>query len=352
MARSTKFIAVTATTALSLASLSACSSIISPSATADSITIYSNSLADGRKDWLTEEAKKAGFELQLVDAGGGDIYNRLVAEKNSPIADVTFGLNDVFFQKLVAENVLEEYKPSWASTVAQEAVDSSGKYYPIVKEPIMLVCNAEKYKTAAQLPQDWPDLWQKPQFHGRYEVPATLGAATTQMVIAGIMSRHLDQGGKLGVSAQGWQSIKDWYVNGVRSEEGTDLYAQIKSGKVDCGQMWLAGKFSREEQYQINTSAVHPEQGVPMVRQSIALIKDSKKSEQAKKFIDWFGSAELQSKWSKKFFTAPTNKDAEKLGNQEAIKYTNSFIEQKIDWKLVANNLDKWIEEIQLNYVK
>ena len=352
MGRFTKIAAPLAALTLSLGGLTACSSVVNPGGGENTLTVYSNSLSDGRAEWLTDKAKEAGFDLQLVDAGGGAVYNRLVAEKSNPIADVTFGLNDLYFQQLISEDVLEPYEPEWASTIDADQIDESGAYYPIVKEPIMLVCNDAAFDSPSEMPQDWTDLWEKNQFHGRYEVPASLGGATTQMVISGIMSRYLDDSGKLGVSAEGWDAIQGWYTNGVRAEEGTDLYAQMKTGKVDCGQMWLAGKVTREEQYGVKTTAANPATGVPMVRQGIALIKGTKHEDSAKKFIDWFGSAQVQAGWSQEFATAPTNKDALETGNTDAIEYTNSFNEQDIDWKLIAEHLDSWVEEIQLNYVK
>ncbi|AZA14707.1 extracellular solute-binding protein [Corynebacterium choanae] len=352
MAHPRKLLIASTATLLAAGTLAACSSVVNPGGGDESLTIYSNSVSDGRGDWLKEQAAEQGFDLQIVDMGGGDVYNRLLAEKANPIADVTFGMNDVYFQKLVDNDVLEKYTPAWADKIDADAVDPSEMYYPIVREPIMLVCNDAAFAKPEDMPQDWPDLWEKEQFHNRYEVPASLGGATVQMVISGILTRYEDPNGKLGISDDGWNAISQWYGNGVRSEQGTDLYAQMKTGKVDCGQMWQAGKVTREKQYEITTSAAHPAIGVPMVRQGVALVNGTKHEEQAKKFIDWFGSAEVQAAWSKQFATAPMNKDAIADGNAEAIAFTESFKEQKLDWKFVADNLDSWIEEIQLNYVK
>lgn len=347
MGRIHRYSALLATAALVTSGTVACSSILDPGG-AESITVYSNSLSDGRDEWLMSKAKEAGFNLQLVSVGGGDVYNRLVAEKANPVADVTFGLNDIYFQRLVAQDIVQEYTPAWADKVDQDTVDESKTYWPIVREPIMLVCNTEM----TDKPSDWPDLWTKPEFDQRYEVPASLGGATIQVVLSGILTRAMDPNGELGISEDGWRDVQEFFAHGSRSVQGTDLYARIKTGEVDCGQMWLAGKVTREEQYGVKTDAVMPEIGVPMIRQSVALVKGTKKEEKAKEFIDWFGSAELQGAWSKEFATAPTNIDAVPLGDQEAIEFTDSFTEQKIDWAFVAEHLDKWIEEIQLKYVK
>ena len=339
--------AVCATVALASVGATACSSVLNPGGS-EAITVYSNSLTDGRAEWLTEKANEAGFTLQLVDLGGGDVYNRLVAEKSNPVADVVFGLNDIYFQRLLAQDIVEPNTPSWSDKVDTSSVDPSETFWPIVREPIMLVCNT----AAASKPTDWLDLWTKPEFDKRYEVPAALGGATTQVVLSSILSRYADPNGKLGISDEGWSNVEQYFAHGSRAVEGTDLFARMKNSEVDCGQMWLAGKKTREKQYDIKSDAVRPPVGVPMVRQSIALIKGGKNPEKAKEFIDWFGAAEMQGAWSKEFGTAPTNKDAVPLGDPDVIEFTDSFQEQELDWGLIAENLDKWIEEIQLKYVK
>lgn len=316
------------------------------------VVIYSNSVNDGRGDWLTEQAKEVGLNIQYVDLGGGDVMNRLISEKANPVADVTFGLNEVYFEKLKEADVLEAFTPQWSELVTEEGTDPDGLFWPIVREPIMLVYNEAAYPNASEAPSDWPDLWENEKFHDLYEVKQTLGAATTQMVIAGILTRYQDENGKLGISDEGWQAISQYYEYGNREEEGVDLYARMAQGIVNIGQMWLAGKVTREEQYGIQTEAVHPEIGVPMVTQGVALVKGAKHTDAAKEFIDWFGSGEMQAAWSKEFGTAPVNSEAIPNGDQEIIEYTDSFKAQDIDWAFVAQNIDSWVEEIELNYVK
>lgn len=312
------------------------------------LVIYSNSVSDGRGDWLAEKAKEAGFELEFVDLGGGDIQDRLVAEQANPIADVTFGLNNVFFENIKSAGVLEPYTPAWSDKV-EPGIGDDEQYWPIVREPIMLVYNDGAF-SEAEAPQDWPDLWEEDKFHGRYETPTSLGGATTQMVLSGILSRYLDESGDLGVSDEGWAAVEAYFENGNPAVQGTDLYARMANGQVDAGQMWLAGKASREEEYGLETSAAHPEIGVPMATQHIAKVKGSD-NPKAEEFIDWFGSAEIQAAWSNEFFTAPTNKDALANADQDAVQQTDSFKAQDIDWETVAARLPEWIEKIELQYM-
>lgn len=314
----------------------------------DALTVYSNSVSDGRGEWLQERASAEGFTLTFVDLGGGDIQNRLLAEKANPIADVVFGLNNVFFEKLKAADVLEAYTPSWSGDVDASMGDGE-QFWPIVREPIMLVYSEDAYPGGEGAPTDWPDLWTKPEFEGRYEVPTSLGGATSQMVLSGILTRFQGEG-EFGVTQEGWDAVGQFFAKGSQAVEGQDLYARMAAGEVDAGQMWLAGKASREEEYGITTTAVNPEVGVPMATQHVALVKGTSKTEAAQRFIDWFGGAELQAAWSKEFFTAPTNTAALDSADQEAVEATDAFTKaQDIDWPFVAENLDAWIEKIQLD---
>ncbi|GAA1114569.1 extracellular solute-binding protein [Arthrobacter flavus] len=316
------------------------------------LIVYSNSVSDGRGEWLADRAETEGFNIELVDLGAGDIQNRLIAEKGNPAADVAFGPTNVQFETLKEAAVLENYTPEWASEVEEYvAGGEDGAFWPIVREPIMLIHNTEAYP-AGEGPQSWPDLWENEKFHGKYETQTVLGGGTTRMVITGILAPYFDENGKLGVSDEGWTAIEEFFANGNPSIEGTDLFARMANGEVDAGQMWLAGKFSREEEYGITTEAANPETGVPFVYQNIGLVAGSENQEISQEFIDWFGSAEVQAAWSQEFFTAPTNAAAIEDANTEAVEATSAFTEQDIDWAVVAENVDAWMEEIELNYIK
>lgn len=311
------------------------------------VVVYTNGASDGRGDWLTTEAAEAGFEVQIVELGGTDLMNRLIQEKNNPLADVYYGLNNIASIKAKEAGVLQAYTPAWSDQV--ESIDDDGTYWTIVREPIMQVCSDEAYPDGAGAPTDVPDLWENEEFHGSYEVPANLGGGTAQMTVTGILVRHLDESGELGVSDEGWAAIEDYFANGTPWMEGNDLFARMASGELTCGPMWLAGKIAREEEYGITTTALNPPVGVPMVNQTIGVVADGPNTEGAQAFVDWFGSAEVQGRWSTEFGTVPTNTEAD--SDPVATEITDSFTVQEIDWELVAANLDQWVEKIELDYL-
>ena len=318
----------------------------------NTLVVYSNSLTDGREEWLKEKAKAAGFELEFVDAGGGEITNRLIAEKNNPIADIVFGPNQMDFSNMKKEGVLEQYVPKWAADVTDGLNDKDGYFHAIVKQAILMVYGENQYN-AGNAPKDWTDLATKPEFKGKYEVPSSLGGGTTRVVISGILSRYRDPNGELGISEAGWKMITEYFKNGVPSEKGVDLFSKIADKKVGMGQIWSSGIAGREEQYKIKVGIVRPEVGVPFVIEGFGIVKGTKNLEKAKAFVEWFGSPEIQSEWSKKFTSMPANKKALELSDPKIIEFEKSFTKkQDLDWEFIAENINKWTEKIELDVLQ
>lgn len=315
------------------------------------MTIYTNSGSDGRGEWLEEKAKEAGFDIQFIDAGAAETQSRLIAEKNAPVADVVFGLNSIIWSSLKSEDILTEYVPKWAGEVESELNDPDGFYHATVKQAILL-CYDENQISEEEAPKDWPDLWQKEEFHGKYEYLTGLSGGTVRNVLAGILTRYADPEGELGISDEGWKEIESYYKNGSPNESGVDLYARIAdtNNPIICGQMWSSGIESRDEQYGTKTAYAVPEVGVPYAVEAIGIVNGTKKLDEAKEFVDWFGSAEVQGQWAEEFSTLPANEKAVDKANefnQEIAKIPA----QDIDWDLVAENIDAWCEKIILEYM-
>ncbi|CAN7186685.1 extracellular solute-binding protein [Pseudarthrobacter oxydans] len=315
----------------------------------DTLVVYTNSNGEGRGEWWTAKAAEAGFKIEIVGAGGADATNKLIAEKNNPIADVAFGLNNMYFSQIQAEDALEAYEPSWADEVDKELGDGE-TYWPLVKQAILLGYNSDKIP-ADKAPQDWTDLWTKDEFKDRYERVTGLGTATAQLVFAGILSRYQDDSGDLGVSDEGWKQVEQYFQNGSPAVAKTDLFARIASGEVDMGQMPSSIIAEREKSFNVNVETVVPSVGVPLAVEQIALVKGTEKKQQAQKFIDWFGSAEVQGEFAQQFNAMPVNKEAEAQANPEVVDFFADLKQQDIDWDFVQENMGAWVEKIELEYM-
>jgi iron(III) transport system substrate-binding protein len=316
------------------------------------LIVYTNSNADGRAEWLTEQASEAGFNIEVVGQGGGDTTNKILAEQGNPVADVVFGLNHMYFEQLEAADTLVPYTPAWAEQVDPALADDDDEksYWPVVQQGIVLAYNAGVH-SPEEAPQDWTELWNEERFHGRYQTETGLGGATTQLVFAGILDRYRDDSGELGVSAEGWEQIEGYFTHGSPAEPEVDLYARMAQGEVDMGQMWTSGIPGFEEQYEVDSDVMRPEIGVPYAVEQAAIVAGTEQQDRAQEFIDWFGGAQTQAAWSAEFDSMPANDEAIAEADPEIVEFHESLTQQDIDWAFVQEHMGEWIEKIELEYV-
>lgn len=313
------------------------------------LIVYTNSGSDGRGDWLVERAAEAGFQIEYVHLGGGDLSNRLIAEKNNQIADLVFGLNAVEYEKLKKEDLLMQYEPVWASEVNMAYGDPEGYYYPIVVQPLLLVYNPE-FVTPEEVPSDWTDL-ADPAYKDRYMILG-LGGGTSRTILSSIAVRYADPAGTYGVSDEGWEVIKGYIQNAHIAVDGEDWWGNAISGERPMFMMWGSGYLQNEAELGVDFEFMTPEIGVPFVVEQVAVFKNSDNIDLALEFADWFGSAEIQSEWSAQFGSTPAHPDALANASPEVQALMAAVTPQEIDWGFVTENVDKWAEKCELEYVQ
>ncbi|MET3919490.1 extracellular solute-binding protein [Arthrobacter sp. UYEF20] len=318
----------------------------------ETLIVYTNSNGEGRGEWLTTKAAEAGFKIEIVGAAGADATNKLIAEKNNPIADVAFGLNNMYFEQVKAAGAIEPFTPAWSGEVDTAKGDNSDSkaYWPLVQQAILLGYNSGKF-SKEQAPTDWTDLWTKDEFKSRYERVTGVGTATAQLVFASILTRYKDDAGDLGISDEGWKQIEGYFKNGTPAVAKTDLFARIASGETDMGQMPSSIIAEREKSFNVNVETVMPSVGVPLAIEQVALVKGTDKKDEALKFINWFGSAQTQGEWAQQFNSMPVNKAAVAQAKPEVVEFFNTLKQQDIDWNFVQENMGKWVEKIELEYM-
>ena len=313
----------------------------------ETIILYSNAISGGRGDWIVEHAREAGMDIQTVDAGGVDIANRLLAEATNPQADVVFGLNQMLWFDLVAQDIFVPYVPVWADEVPSE-LHEPNQYFHAVALVVNLIAYDLDQIDPADAPTDWLDVWHN--FEGRYALPNSLGGSTIQMHLAGILQRYLDEDGTLGISDEGWREIEMKFANGVPTDD--DLFSEWvnPANDVAMSQIWHMGVAPREADFGVRAGLVHPAIGVPVSVEGLAVVNGASNPEGAQRFIDWFGSAEVMNAFALEFDYLPANPNAH--DNLPAFTLEMAAMpSQPIDWVIISERMPQWVEHIYLNYL-
>ena len=312
----------------------------------EKLVVYTNSGSEGRGDYLIEKAAEAGFNIEVVALGASEVTERMLAEKNNPLCDVTFGLNNIEYEKLKANGLLQKWEPDWLDGVDQSLVDADGYYYPITTTPLVLMGNADY----ADMPADWTDL-TKDEYKGLYQLH-NLGGGTAKTVFASIISRYPDANGELGISDEGWEIASKFLGNAHNIAEGEDAIGNVISGTYPMDEHWASGVLTEQKDRDYKFQIMTPEVGEPFVVESLAISAGTKKYDTCVAFLNWLGSSDVQLDWSNHYGTIPCQKEALAQVSDDIKELMDVLKPQDLDWGFIAENVDSWVEKAELEYVQ
>jgi iron(III) transport system substrate-binding protein len=311
-------------------------------ALAQPLTVYSPQ-GEENVAWIKEQAKAAGHDIDVLRAGGGELEARLIAEKNNSQADVVLGLNDITMSKLKAEGLFQKYEPKWAEGLPAQFSDGEGYIYKFWQTPIVIAYDAAKLG-AADAPKSWLELTSE-KYKGKYVIGPTKWG-TTRIVLAGMLTRFADENGK--VSDDGWKFMKDFYANAMVVTTGDERVAALTKGDATISLDWFGGAFKEAKQAGYEPTLVNSDGGTPIVSEGVAIITTTDQIDQAKAFIDWFGSPEFMAAYAVKFGQMPAHPKAIEMSPEEVKKNTTLVSAQPMNWDVIAKNLDGWLQQVEL----
>ncbi len=314
-------------------------------AEAKPLTIYSPQGGDDRGKFITEKAKEAGLDIQFLGGGGGELFDRLVAEKSNPQADLVLGLVQPSMYALKAQGMFETYVPSWAAALGPDFKDADGQFNMFWQTPIVLAYKSDAL-SGPEAPKSWLDL-DKPEYKDKFTV-GPITSQTTRMILAGILWRFADP--KTGeVSKEGWDFLRKVYANSRVLPEGADYWQTVASGQMPVILSWYGGIVNNAAKNKIPVTYVDTAGGTPMVAESIGIIKRTDDLDQAKKFVEWFGSPKFMADYAAKFNQAPAHPEALANSPEPIRAGVSQFHPQPIAWSVAAGKLNGWLENIQLD---
>ncbi len=132
--------------------------LISAPAFAETIVVYSPQGGDERGVFIAARAKEAtGHDVKFLAAGGGELLDRIMAEKANPQADVVLGLVPQAMYRLKGEGVFLAHVPSWAGGLDPVFKDKDGQFHMFWQTPIVVAYAADKM-AGLPAPKSWLDL--------------------------------------------------------------------------------------------------------------------------------------------------------------------------------------------------
>jgi len=256
-------------------------------AAGNELTLYYSHAADWTDPIIKEFQDRTGIKVNLVGAGTGELVARIKAEKARPLADVLWGGGSDSYQ--VIEDLLEPYVHAHMKEVYTNTRDTENRWHGTSIDPMVIVYNP-KLVAPADAPKGWADL-VKPIFKGKiaHADPAKSGSAFMALII------QLEAMG--GDNAQGWKYLKDFVINldGKLLGSSSGTFKGVADGEYAVGITYeeAALKYQRAG---ANLKVVYPIEGSSKVPSPVAIVKGCRNLENAKKFVDFVLSMDVQSK--------------------------------------------------------
>lgn len=324
------------------------SAILSKEPSGKKIVVATNNASGGRDAWLLERAKEAGFQIEIVPLGGGDITARVISEVNNPTTNVVWGPSEDQFTSMIEANALAPFTPDWAEDVAGVSKEN-GYSWPYEIQPKLLICNPDTY-TEETAPKSYQDLWTKEEFKGKYAVPTSFEGNTNRAIVGGILAQYLDESGELGVSEEGWDAIKAYFANGYKTPKGEDDFGNMASGKVPVTFTFASGLKGKMESFGVTPRIIYTEAGEPTNTNQIGVVqtKEQEAVEESMRFANWLGSADIIGAYAKDNGNIVANKKAESQMSDIAKEIKANYKPQEADWAYINSMMDEWVAKIQL----
>jgi thiamine transport system substrate-binding protein len=267
------------------------------------LRVMTHSSFDLPKPLLAQFEQDAGVKLQIIQGGdAGEMLNKLILSKASPVADVVFGIDNTLLPRALASGIVDSLSGGVAQRLATAAMsdgaDRSGVHGGVVPIDYGFVnLNIDKAwfeQKGLALPLSLQDL-AKPSYRDLLVVPnpatSSPGQAFMLATIAGLGEQAaFDWWGQM--RANGVKVVKGWseaYYTEFTRNGGTRpivvSYATSPAAEVF---------YSKEKIGTPPTANVFLKGGVFRQVEGAALIKGGKAREAGLKFIEFLRSPAVQ----------------------------------------------------------
>ena len=288
-------------------------------------------------DRLVEDFKQKNpdINVEIIIAGTAEIIKRIEAEKTDPLGDVFFAANENILK--YNSDLFEEYVSTNADNIYEDYRSKEKYITGFMLSPSVLIVNTNLIKDIRI--EGYADLLN-PALKGQiaFNDPATSSSSFEQLVN---MLYAMGNGNP----DNGWDYVERLYKNldGKLLSSSSAVYKGVADSEYAVGLT-----FESAAANYIHTGSpievVYMKEGVLTKAHSMAIIKNAKHLENAKKFTDYVTSYDAQKIINDELFTRAIIKNLE--GSQILIPL-EEINDIKEDEEAVDANKDDWLEKFK-----
>jgi len=245
-------------------------------------------------DWGTQLnaiKSKVGVTVPPDNKNSGQSLAQLVAEKASPVADVTY-LGVTFGIQARKEGVVTPYKPAAWNDIPAGLKDADGNWFTIHSGTLGFMVNVDALK-GKPIPKTWADLL-KPEYKG---LIGYLDPSSAFVGYVGAVAINQARGGTL----DNFGPAIDYFKALMKNEPivpKQPSYARVLSGEIAILLDYDFNAYRAKYKDKANVEFVIPAEGSLVVPYVMSLVNKGPNQVNGKKVLDFVLSDEGQAIWA------------------------------------------------------
>ncbi|CAH1193163.1 hypothetical protein PAECIP111891_00499 [Paenibacillus allorhizoplanae] len=315
------------------------SPLISKSEVSKSLVVYTSAAADVMNVVIPEFESKTGIKVEVVTAGTGELLKRIEAEKEKPLGDVEWGGTiSVISPK---QQLFEPYKSENEKSIIDSAKNAEGSITRNNVIPMVIMVNK---KLIGDIKIEGYEDLLNPKLKGKIAFPDPSKSSTGLTHIANILQTI-----GAGNESNGWDYMKKLTKNldGKLIASSAAVPKGVSDGEYVVGitHEELASAAVRQGS---PVEVIYMKEGVIVSPATVQIIKGAKNMENAKKFVDFLTSKDLQTLTATKLNMRASRTDVQA---PSGLKSITDFKIIKEDLKYELDNNQAWLDKFKDVYI-
>ena len=292
------------------------------------------------KEMLTDaeqsfEAAYPDINVQWIDMGGQDAYDRIRTERANPTASVWWGGDGPTFARASAEGLLAPYVPSWAEAVPTEARGADETWFATYLTPEVLLFNSRTVPEGER-PTDWDDLLE-PEWADRIIIRYPLASSTMRTIWGALIMRQpsVEEGYR-------WLARLDQNTK-TYAADPTQLYLKVAREEGDVSLWNMPDTYFQADSIGYPFTFSLPTSGTPVLHDGIAIVAGAPQEEVAKLFYEHVTTQSALIDQANKYYRIPARNDLDSTLLPTWI-LESDIRAMDVDWERLASEGPTWMQ--------
>ena len=302
------------------------------------LLIYTPHGQDLLRDFVARyKQQHPNVDIQFLDMGSREILERLRVERNRPQADLWWGASHTTFETGADENLLAEFRPSWADKVPATARDQKDRWYGTYETPQVIAYNRDVV-SASEAPHDWDDVLD-PKWRDKVLIRNPNPSDTMRAIFGAMIWRYYKDTGS---PQQGYEWLRKLDANVHEYTADGTLLMQKLARREGLITLWdMPDVRLHQEQKNLPVAYVVPASGTPLIIDGIAIVRGGPNEQEARSFYEFVTTPENLVYAANKFYRIPIRTD---LDRTKLPAWMNEpFTQFPLDWNLLRKQGGDWL---------